>query len=93
MSTNWDRLVETFARNDMTVTVDAFQGMRKNIHVRQGEFLIIVSDTWWHSNTDIWTGWQVYVEKDGLVKWQYNKTKKRSEVVQQVQRAITTIVK
>lgn len=86
---SWTALQDAFKRlADMDVKVDNFHESRK-IQIRTGDSMVIVADTWWTKNLDVWTGWQVYVENaDGIVTRDFPKTKKRAQVVRDVQAAL-----
>jgi hypothetical protein len=86
---SWTALQDAFKRlADMDVKVDRL-GESHKIHVRAGSTLLVVADTWWRKNLDVWTGWQVHVENaDGIVTRNFPKTKKRAQVVRDVQAAL-----
>lgn len=79
----WERLADTLA--DVTpVEVDQY-AERCQITIRSGQKLVIIHDTWWRKNLDVWTGWEVYVEgPNALTERTYPRTKKRGEVRQHV---------
>jgi hypothetical protein len=89
MSGRWERLADTLTEAGIPAKVDAFGESRK-IFVRGGSVLVVVHDTWWRKNLDVWTGWEVYTEDaEGITLQTYPRTKKRGDVLRNVQSAIS----
>lgn len=86
----WERLAASLG-DVASVKVDRF-GECHRINIRAGSTRIVVADTWWRKNLDVWTGWEVYVEDaDSIVRRTYPRTKKRGEVRQHVKDALASI--
>ena len=87
----WERLADTLTEAGISAQVDHFGESRK-ILIRVGSTLVIVHDTWWRKNLDVWTGWEVYTEgPDSIVQRTYPKTKKRGEVRRNVADALAAL--
>ena len=93
MSTRWEHLLVSLGEAGSAARVgirDGINGTSRTITLRQPNgCFVVISDRWWHKNPDIWVGWEVWVEDtDSLAVRDYRWTKKRSEVVANVQDAI-----
>lgn len=89
-STRWERLADALA-DIAPAGVSHGLGESREILIRSGRNLVVVADTWWPKNIDVWTGWQVYVEgPDSIVQRTYPRTKKRGEVRRNVMDALAT---
>lgn len=83
----WERLAETIS--EITPVQAPDPGESRQILIRAGQTLIVIHDTWWPKNIDVWTGWEVYVEgPDSIVTRTYPKTKKRGDVRRHVEEAL-----
>jgi hypothetical protein len=86
-STRWERLADDLA--DVATAGVSHSGESRQILIRSGRTLVVVHDTWWRKNPDVWTGWEVYTEgADGIVQRTYPRTKKRGEVRRHVMEAL-----
>lgn len=86
----WDRLVATLA--DVTPAEVDRHGESREINIRAGRSLVVICDTWWPRNIDVWTGWQVYIEgPDSIATRTYPRTKKRGEVRRNVADALASL--
>lgn len=91
--TRWDRLARDLNEAGVAATVDERRypgGISKSITLQAEATLVIVHDTWWRKNPDVWTGWEVHVEgrADSIVKRTWPRSKKRGETVAAVQEAL-----
>src|SRR5439155_20285974 len=88
----WERLVDTLAEAGISARVDRGRE-RSDICLRADDsHLVIVHDTWWRKNPDVWTGWEVYVEgSDSITTRTYPRTKKRGEVRRNVEDAFAFV--
>jgi hypothetical protein len=97
MEDRWDRLARTLDEGGVNdVRLDrsyGINGKSVSITLLTETAMVTIRDTWWRKNPDLWTGWQVTVEGrvDSLVKREYPRTKKRSEVLAAVQDALNNL--
>ena len=92
----WDRLAADLKAAGFDGKVDETTcpgGITRRIHFQvKGAGLVVIHDTWWRKNRDVWTGWQVWAEgTDSIVVREFRASKKRSETVTAFRAALAAI--